>query len=182
MAITNLIVDAGRELDLIELHIGDGRLLANPIQNINGIRGTLNTIRATLQNILAERNQYQNLLNNENRLVQDLRNEIRDTRNQCLRSEQLLEESRDQIQRITQMHTNALNDEREARKQNWQLAQNRQAELDNTQRERDEYRRNAHRMTVRYNTDTEHWRRRHASCIRQAQNWKVQYRNTQNQL
>src|SRR3954452_5121171 len=92
MATTNLIVDVCRELDLIELHIGSERLLANPIQNINGIRGTLNTVRATLQNISAERDQYQNLLNNENRLVRDLRNEIRDTRNQFLRSERLLEE------------------------------------------------------------------------------------------
>ena len=170
MATTNLIVDVCRELDLIELHIGGGRLLANPIQNINGIRGTLNTVRATLQNISAERDQYQNLLNNENRLVRDLRNEIRDTRNQFLRSERLLEESRDQIQRIMQMHTNALNDEREARRHNWQLAQNRQAALDNAQRERDEHRRNAHRMTVRYNNDTERWRRMHMACVRQAQN------------
>ena len=97
MATTNLIVDVCRELDLIELHIGGGRLLANPIQNINGIRGTLNTVQATLQNISAEHDQYQNLLNNENRLVQDLRNEICDTRNQFLQSERLLEESRDQI-------------------------------------------------------------------------------------
>src|SRR5437764_195972 len=82
------------------------RLLANPIQNINSIRSTLNTVWTTLQNISAERDQYQNLLNNENRLVRDLRNEIHDTRNQFLRSEWLLEESRDQIQRITQMHTN----------------------------------------------------------------------------
>src|ERR1051326_3520356 len=39
MATTNLIVNVCRELDLIELHIGGGRLLANSIQNINGIRG-----------------------------------------------------------------------------------------------------------------------------------------------
>src|ERR1043166_7545238 len=182
MATTNLIVDVCRELDLLELHIGGGRLLANSIQNINGIRGMLNTVRATLQNISAERDQYQNLLNNENRLVRDLRNEIRDTRNQFLRSERLLEESRDQIQRITQMYTNALNDEREARRHNWQLAQNRQAALDNAQRERDEHRRNAHRMTVRYNNDTERWRKRHAGCAQQARNWKGQYRNSQNQV
>jgi hypothetical protein len=45
-----------------------------------------------------------------------------------------------------------------------------------------EHRRTAHRLTVRYNNDTEHWRRRHAGCVRQAQNWKGQYRNSQNQV
>ena len=63
------------------------------------------------------------------------------------------------------MHTNVLNDEREARRQNWQLVQNRQAELDNTQRERDEHRINAYRMTVRYNNDTKRWRRTHMTCV-----------------
>ena len=43
-------------------------------------------------------------------------------------------------------------------------------------------RRNAHRLTVRYNNDTERWRRRHAGCVHQAQNWKDQYRNSQNQV
>ena len=110
-----------------------------------------------MQNITAERDQYQNLLNDINREVPNLRNQIQDLKNQ---------------------HTNTYWSLRE----NWELAQNRQAEIVNTQRERDEHKRNAHRMTVRYNTNTEHWRRRHASCIRQAQNWKAQCRNTQNQM
>ena len=37
-------------------------------------------------------------------------------------------------------------------------------------------------MTVRYNNDTERWRRRHTGCIRQAQNWKGQYQNVRNQI
>ena len=44
-----------------------------------------------------------------------------------------------------------------------------QAELVNTQRERNDHRRTAHRLLQRYNTDTERWRRRHEACIRQAQ-------------
>ena len=35
---------------------------------------------------------------------------------------------------------------------------------------------------LRYNTDTERWRRRHAGCIRQAQNWKGRYQNSHNQV
>jgi hypothetical protein len=49
---------------------------------------------------------------------------------------------------------------------------NDQQRLLNVERDRDEYRRAAHRLTVRYNTDTERWRRRHSGCLRQAQNWK----------
>src|SRR5688572_32632661 len=33
-----------------------------------------------------------------------------------------------------------------------------------------------------YNNDTERWRRRHIGCVRQAQNRKGQYRNSQNQV
>ncbi|GBC08377.1 hypothetical protein RclHR1_08070011 [Rhizophagus clarus] len=54
------------------------------------------------------------------------------------------------------MLTDALNDERRARQE--QLA-----ELINTQREQDEFKRNAYRMTVCYNTNTEQWKRRHTS-------------------
>ena len=48
----------------------------------------------------------------------------------------------------------------------------------NFQRERDTARRNAYRMTVHYNTDIKHWRRRYAGCINQARNWKGRYQNT----
>src|SRR5436190_18041261 len=95
-----------------------------------------------------------------------------------------------------QMHTDALNNETEARKEYWQLAQNRQERIGELLRENfvfrlliqrkdtqiAEHRRIAHRLTVRYNNNTERWRRRHAGCVRQAQNWKGQYRNSQNQV
>ena len=82
------------------------------------------------------------------------------------------------------MHTDALNNEIEACREYWQLAQNRQERIDKLLRENFIYRlliqhkntqivkhrRTAHILTVCYNNDTEHWRRRHAGCIHQAQN------------
>ena len=108
----------------------------------------------------------------------------------------MLDESRTQAERITQMHTDALNNEMEARREYWQLAQNRQERIGKLLRENFVYRlliqrkdtqiakhrRTAHKLTVRYNNDTERWRRRHAGCVRQMQNWKGQYRNSQNQV
>ncbi|PKC75498.1 hypothetical protein RhiirA1_448684 [Rhizophagus irregularis] len=43
----------------------------------------------------------------------------------------------------------------------------------------DEYRRNNRRWTVRYNNDTERWRRMSNGCIRQAQHLKGQFRASQ---
>ena len=66
MATANLIVNINRGLDRIENHIrGAGTFMQNPTNIIDGI-GSLNTIRVTLQNITAEHNQYQNLLNKTN--------------------------------------------------------------------------------------------------------------------
>ena len=98
-------------------------------------------------------------LNDENRQVEDLRNQLRDARNQ---------------------YTNAY----WGLRNNWQLAQNRQERISELLRENfvfrlliqrkdtqiAEHRRTAHRLTVRYNNDTEYWRRRHIGCVRQAQN------------
>src|SRR3990170_2849564 len=128
--------------------------------------------------------------------IDNLRNQLNDSGNQNLRLQRLLDESRTQAERITQMHTDALNNEMEARREYWQLAQNRQERIGELLRENfvyqlliqrkdtqiAEHRRNAHRLTVRYNNDTERWRRRHIGCVRQAQNWKGQYRNSQNQV
>ena len=64
MVMTNLITNVNRGLDQIKNHI---RGVSTPMQNlaniIDGIRGSLNTIWVTLQNIITERDQYQNLLN-----------------------------------------------------------------------------------------------------------------------
>ncbi|GET59421.1 hypothetical protein GLOIN_2v1885507 [Rhizophagus irregularis DAOM 181602=DAOM 197198] len=59
---------------------------------------------------------------------------------------------------------------------------NQQNQIANQQNQIAEHRRNAHRLMLRYNADTERWRRRHAGCIRQAQNWQRQYRISQTQV
>ena len=81
----------------------------------------LNTVQL-INNIRAERNQYRNLLQDENGRVNQLRNELNNARAQVLR--------------VDQMMTDALNDERNARREHWELAQNRLAEINNIQRER----------------------------------------------
>ena len=101
MATTNLIGNINRGLDRIENHIrGAGTPLQNPFNILDGVRGSLNTIRVTLQNITAERDQYQNILNDTNNREQDLRNQLRDNRNQNLRLQRLLDESQTQAERI----------------------------------------------------------------------------------
>ncbi|GET65752.1 hypothetical protein GLOIN_2v1885507 [Rhizophagus irregularis DAOM 181602=DAOM 197198] len=62
------------------------------------------------------------------------------------------------------------------------LNRRKDAQLANQQNQIAEHRRNAHRLMLRYNADTERWRRRHAGCIRQAQNWQRQYRISQTQV
>ena len=87
MATANLIVNINRGLDRIENHIrGAGMSMQNRANVIDGIRGSLNTIRVTLQNITAERDQYQNLLNETNERERVLIQQLRDMRNENLRS------------------------------------------------------------------------------------------------
>ena len=86
MATTDLIVNVNRRLDQIENHIrGVDTPIQNPTNVVDSIRGSLNTIRAILQNVTAERDQYQDILNDENRQIQDLRQQLSNTRNQNLR-------------------------------------------------------------------------------------------------
>src|SRR3954454_1792639 len=83
MTTADLIRNINRGIDRIKNHIrGTGTPIQNPANVIDGIRGLLNTIRANLQNITAERDQYQNLLNEINREVPNLRNQIQDLKNQ----------------------------------------------------------------------------------------------------
>ena len=67
--------------------------MQNPANVIDGIRGSLNTIRVTLQNITTEQDQYQNLLNGTNKWERVLIQQLRDMRNENLRSQRLLDES-----------------------------------------------------------------------------------------
>jgi len=108
MATANLIVNINRGLDRIENHIrGAGMPMQNPANVIDGIRGSLNTIRVTLQNITAERDQYQNLLNETNERERVLIQQLRDMRNENLRSQRLLDESRTQTDRTARERDNA---------------------------------------------------------------------------
>ncbi|CAB4481887.1 unnamed protein product [Rhizophagus irregularis] len=94
MATADLIGNINRGLDQIENHIrGAGTLLPNPINILDGIRGSLNTIRITLQNATTERDQYQNILNETNEREWVLIQQLRDMRNENLRFQQLLDES-----------------------------------------------------------------------------------------
>src|SRR6266542_3320683 len=108
MATANLIVNINRGLDRIENHIrGVGTPMQNPANVIDGIRGSLNTIRVTLQNITAERDQYQNLLYDSIQRVDNLRNQFTDSGNQNLRLQCLLDESRVQVERTVRERDNA---------------------------------------------------------------------------
>jgi hypothetical protein len=207
MATANLITNINRGLDRIENHIrGADTPLQNPFNILDGIRGSLNTIRATLQNITTERDQYQNILNDENRQVRDLRQQLNDSRNQNLRSQRLLDESRTQVERTAKEKDNAQgerdlailaynNERKESRR--WYFSyrdkDRRVSELlreyfafrlliqrKNTQIA--EHRRTAHRWTLRYNNDTERWRRAYADSQNRHLKWKGRYRNSQNQI
>src|ERR1044072_8440375 len=100
MTTTNLIANVNRGLERIENHIkGVGTPMQNPAHVIDGIRGSLNTIRVTLQNITTERDRYQNLLHDSIQRVDHLRNQLNDNGNQNLRLQCLLDESRVQVER-----------------------------------------------------------------------------------
>ena len=67
MATADLIGNINRGLNRIEDHIGGvSAPMQNPANVLDGIRGSLNTIQVTLQNITTEHDQYQNLLNETN--------------------------------------------------------------------------------------------------------------------
>src|ERR1044072_5846407 len=80
--------------------------MQNSTNVINGIRSSLNTIRITLQNITTERDQYQNILNDTNNRERDLGNQLRDSRNQNLRFQHLLDESRVRVERTVRERNN----------------------------------------------------------------------------
>src|SRR5438045_5927927 len=95
MATADLIRNINRGIDRIENHIrGTGTPIQNPANVIDGIRGLLNTVQVTLQNITAECDQYQNLLNEINKREQVLIQQLKDMRNKNLRSQRLLDESK----------------------------------------------------------------------------------------
>ena len=58
--------------------------MQNSANIIDGIKDSLNTIRVTLQNITAERDQFQNLLHDSIQQVDNLRNQFTNSKNQNL--------------------------------------------------------------------------------------------------
>ncbi len=88
-----------------------------------------------MQNITTEHDQYQNLLYDSIQQVDNLKNQLNDSENQNLQLQHLLDESQTQAERIIQMHTDALNNEMEAYREYWQLAQNRQEHIGELLRE-----------------------------------------------
>src|ERR1044071_517243 len=101
MIMINLIANINRGLDQIENHIkGVGTSIQNLANVINSIRGLLNTIWVTLQNITTKKDQYQNLLNDSIWQVDNLRNQLNDSENQNLWLQRLLDESCVQVERI----------------------------------------------------------------------------------
>src|SRR6266542_2242585 len=105
---TNLIANINKGLDRIENHIrGVGMPMQNPTNVIDGIKGSLNTIQVTLQNITAEHDQYQNLLYDSIQRVDNLRNQFTDSENQNLWLQCLLDESRVQVERTVRERDNA---------------------------------------------------------------------------
>ncbi|PKK57940.1 hypothetical protein RhiirC2_797132, partial [Rhizophagus irregularis] len=120
-----------------------------------GIRGSLNTIRVTLQNITTKRDQYQNILNDTNNRERNLRNQLRD--NTLNDENRQVEDLRNQLRDARNQYTNAY----WGLRNNWQLAQNRQERIGELLRENfvfrlliqrkdtqiAEHRRTAHRLT-----------------------------------
>ncbi len=108
IATTNLIANINKGLDRIENHIrGVDTPMQNPANIIDSIRGSLNTIRVTLQNITAEHDQFQNLLHDSIQRIDNLRNQFTDSENQNLQLQCLLDESQVQVKRTVRERNNA---------------------------------------------------------------------------
>jgi chromosome segregation ATPase len=136
------------------------------------IQDIINASAGNLDEIIRQANILQEVGEDQGNQIEGLQvllDEAND-RAQTLRND--LNNSRAEVHRLTQMYNNALTDERNERQhlqnvvqdQQGQIA-NQQGQIANQQGQINEYRRNAHRLTVRYNNDTERWRRRHNSCI-----------------
>ena len=74
--------------------------MQNPANIIDGIRGSLNTIQITLQNITTKCDQYQNLLHDSIQQVNNLKNQLNNSRNQNLQLQRLLDKSQNKLQRV----------------------------------------------------------------------------------
>ncbi|PKY57685.1 hypothetical protein RhiirA4_429167 [Rhizophagus irregularis] len=183
---------------------------ANISQNIAGIRifldhstfvtddphisNLFDSANASLDTIIQYADELRNIIEDKNNNEVRLEGLLDDAFNREEYLRQELNNTRASILGIRRTYEDAFANE-VRRRQYWEgLAQNTQIQLaniqaqlvnsqiqlTNVQRERDESRRNAHRLLQRYNTETERSRRRANGIIQQARAWRGQFLNCRN--
>ncbi|GBC31186.2 hypothetical protein GLOIN_2v1778046 [Rhizophagus irregularis DAOM 181602=DAOM 197198] len=141
--------------------------------------------RTTIANSVAEdqdnmEDRLEGLLDDAHNREEYLRQELNNTRATILRTRRTYEDAYANEVRHRQ-HWEALTQNTQIQLANIQAQfANSQIQLANVQRERDESRRNAHRLLQRYNTETERSRRRANGIIQQARAWRGQFLNCRN--
>src|SRR6266498_3868048 len=111
MAISDILRNVGTALDRIERYI-NGDTSFDPRNTLNGIQISITTIQGHMQRHAQDAINSLGLLNTANGRINNLMNELANTRNDCLRRNQLL--------------TLAYNNEADERRRWWQIAQERQ--------------------------------------------------------
>ncbi|GET63888.1 hypothetical protein GLOIN_2v1885507 [Rhizophagus irregularis DAOM 181602=DAOM 197198] len=173
----------------IRIHLDRTTIAAHP--HINHL---FNTANDSLDAIIRYANELRNIIedqdNMEDRLEgllddahnreEYLRHELNNTRATILRTRRTYEDAYANKVRHRQ-HWEVLAQNTQIQLANIQAQYaNSQIQLANVQRERDESRRNAHRLLQRYNTETERSRRRANGIIQQARAWRGQFLNCRN--
>ncbi|CAB4414621.1 unnamed protein product [Rhizophagus irregularis] len=173
----------------IRIHLDRTTIAAHP--HINHL---FNTANDSLDAIIRYANELQNIIEDQDNMEDRLEALLDDSHNREEYLRQELNNTRATILRTRRTYEDAYANEVRHR-QHWEvLAQNTQIQLANiqaqfansqiqlvnVQRERDESRRNAHRLLLRYNTETERSRRRANGIIQQARAWRGQFLNCRN--
>ncbi|GBC32473.2 hypothetical protein GLOIN_2v1885507 [Rhizophagus irregularis DAOM 181602=DAOM 197198] len=158
------------------------------------INHLFNTANDSLDAIIRYANELRNIIEDQDNMEDRLEGLLDDAHNREEYLRQKLNNTRATILRTRRTYEDAYANEVRHR-QHWealtqntqiQLANiqaqfaNSQIQLANVQRERDESRRNAHRLLQRYNTETEQSRRRANGIIQQARAWRGQFLNCRN--
>ncbi|CAB4416982.1 unnamed protein product [Rhizophagus irregularis] len=173
----------------IRIHLDRTTIAAHP--HINHL---FNTANDSLDAIIRYANELRNIIEDQDNMEDRLKALLDDSHNREEYLRQELNNTRATILRTRRTYEDAYANEVRHR-QHWEvLAQNTQIQLANiqaqfansqiqlvnVQRERDESRRNAHRLLLRYNTETERSRRRANGIIQQARAWRGQFLNCRN--
>ncbi|CAB4413324.1 unnamed protein product [Rhizophagus irregularis] len=173
----------------IRIHLDRTTIAAHP--HINHL---FNTANDSLDAIIRYANELRNIIEDQDNMEDRLEALLDDSHNREEYLRQELNNTRATILRTRRTYEDAYANEVRHR-QHWEvLAQNTQIQLANiqaqfansqiqlvnVQRERDESKRNAHRLLLRYNTETERSRRRANGIIQQARAWRGQFLNCRN--